>query len=150
MKKPRTYKRSPDLRPSPEARGYDKEWFKARARHKRANPHCIMCLAEGRETKAEHVDHIISIRQRPDLRLDPKNWQSLCAHHHDLITQSIDGGDLRGAVDVEGNPLDPNHPWAQATAADAMRTVNTPFKPNFNPPEGVTRLLKRQALGARK
>lgn len=127
-------------------RGYDKDWFRARAKHLKASPWCVMCLKSNVYTRAKHVDHIVTIRQRPDLRLDPRNFQSLCDRHHDLITASIDSGDLRGAVNVEGEPLDPRHPWAQATTEEMIDTVNRPFVREPAPP-GVTALLKRQALG---
>ena len=148
MRKP--FKRTPENRGSPESRGYDKAWFVLRARHLRANPLCLMCYAKGIETKAEHVDHVTSIKQRPDLRLDPANLQSLCGPHHDFLTATIDSGDLRGACDVNGDPLDPAHPWAQPTPEAALAAANAPYRPNHSPPAGLTRLLKRRGLGARQ
>lgn len=135
-------------RPGMAERGYDRAYFRARAIHMRDNPWCAMCLKKGRWVKAEHCDHLETIRARPDLRLDPKNFVSLCARHHDILTMSFDAGDLRGAVDEQGYPLDPNHPWAQPTPEKAMETVNKPFERGPAPP-GLTAALKRRAVRGR-
>jgi hypothetical protein len=129
-------------------RGYTKEYFKARARHMRDHPWCEMCAHKGVWTKAAHCDHNETIRARPDLRLDPSNFVSLCERHHDLLTAVFDTGDLRGAVDEAGYPLDPSHPWAQATPEAAMETVNKPFAKR-TPPPGLTAALKRRAVRGR-
>lgn len=63
------------------ARGYDKEWSKLRFRFLHHNPLCIVCGA-----KATHVDHIQSVRDRPDLRLEPSNLRSMCASCHSRRT----------------------------------------------------------------
>jgi hypothetical protein len=144
MRRPRATPRQ-----SPTERGYDVVWEKARAKHLRAEPYCRMCAMKGKLVKAVLVDHVIAIRQRPDLRLNPRNFMSLCQPHHDLLTFSIDAGDLRGATDFEGNPLDPAHPWNAADNADAIGRANQPFKRQA-PPVGLTALLKRQALGGRR
>lgn len=52
----------------------------------RDNYECVMCKAQGRVTTNKErkldVDHIISIEERPDLRLDLDNLQVLCVPHH--------------------------------------------------------------------
>lgn len=100
------------MRAGRHARGYDAAWYRLRARHLRANPRCIIC-----GSRAEHVDHIVSIRQAPGRRLDPFNLQSLCERHHNQATQAFDAGRIRGACDELGQPLDPAHPWARDDAA---------------------------------
>lgn len=129
-------------------RGYDKAYFRARAIHMKRHPWCEMCLRKGVWTRAAHCDHIETVRARPDLRLDPDNFQSLCGPHHDLITVAFDSGDLRGACDDNGMPLDPRHPWAQATPEAAMATVNRPFEKMPAPP-GLAARLKRRAVRGR-
>lgn len=79
-------------RPSMEARGYDKDWFRMRAIILRAEPNCRACAAEGVERKAEIVDHIVTIRDAPHLRLEPTNLQPLCRAHHNAKTNRFDGG----------------------------------------------------------
>lgn len=63
-------------------RGYGYRWQKARARHLRMNPLCVMCQAEDRVTAATVVDHRIPHRGDERLFWDETNWQSLCASHH--------------------------------------------------------------------
>lgn len=62
-------------------RGYDAEWSKVRFRHLHHHPDCVVCGA-----KATHVDHIKSVRERPDLRLDPNNLRSMCGPCHSRRT----------------------------------------------------------------
>ena len=58
-------------------RGYDYAWEKLRLLKLRTDPVCeiqIKCSGE----LATEVDHIKSIRERPDLRLEWTNLQSAC------------------------------------------------------------------------
>jgi 5-methylcytosine-specific restriction protein A len=79
-------------RPSPAQRGYDGAWRRLRTAHLQANPLCAHCLKMGIIRVAEVVDHIIPISERPDLRLDPDNLQSLDAQCHNAKTAREDGG----------------------------------------------------------
>lgn len=76
-------------------RGYDTAWRKVRDQHLREEPLCQMCMEAGRVTAATVVDHIVSIADRPDLRLDRSNLRSLCKPHHDART-ARDQGFARG------------------------------------------------------
>lgn len=78
-------------RGSPTARGYDAHWRRFRLWFLGLHPLCVMCTAEGRVVAAEVVDHIVSIRDRPDLRLDPSNCRALCKRHHDQRTATEQG-----------------------------------------------------------
>ena len=49
------------------------------------NPVCVECERNGIVRVCDVVDHKIPIRFRPDLRLDPKNWWSLCTDCHQGI-----------------------------------------------------------------
>lgn len=86
---------------------YDRDWFKLRAKFLRAFPTCRVCSAP-----SHHVDHIVTIRQAPERRLDWGNLQALCATHHMQLTQAFDNPTIRQGCDVNGRPLDPKHPWA--------------------------------------
>lgn len=69
-------------------RGYDKDWFRLRHHFLKANPIC--CVAGcGRPT--EHVDHIRSIREHPELRLVWANLRPMCASHHNSRTATEQG-----------------------------------------------------------
>lgn len=96
---------------------YDRDWIIAKTRYKKYHP---ICEVVGCGAQTEHVDHIQTVRARPDLRLDPSNFQALCQHHHSALTMAYDRKRLTGACDVEGNTLDPNHPWAQDDNAGAL------------------------------
>ena len=76
-------------RGSAAARGYDRRWQKIRLMHLRANPLCVMCLAEGRTTLATDVDHIVPRRQGGTDA--PSNLQSLCHSHHSQKTAGEGG-----------------------------------------------------------
>lgn len=113
-------------------RGYDRDWFRLRARHLRAHPLCVVCGAKG-----EHVDHVQPIRVAPHRRLDPFNLQTLCERHHNRITQAFDKGNLRGACRPDGTPLDPDHPWQADDGKNAS-------------PVQISRDLKRDWIGRAK
>lgn len=77
-------------RGSAAARGYDAVWQRLRASYLAAYPLCVMCRASGQTTAASVVDHIRPIAERPDLRLEWSNLQSLCKPHHDREKQRAD------------------------------------------------------------
>lgn len=82
-------------RGSSRERGYDSDWEKVRKQFAAENPICVMCEREGRTALVEEVDHIIPVKVRPDLRLDPSNLQSLCKSCHQKKTnqdKEIHGG----------------------------------------------------------
>jgi 5-methylcytosine-specific restriction endonuclease McrA len=100
-----------DARPTAARRGYDLAWIKVRAAYLRKHPICEVphCAA-----RAVHVDHVLTVRVAPHLRLDPKNLRALCPMHHNqrsgLQAHGIDTD--QPACDATGQPLDPSHPWA--------------------------------------
>lgn len=73
-------------RPSASRRGYDAEWRAARDDHLARHPICVVC-----GSKASLVDHVVSIRKAPHRRLDPTNFQSMCATCHGRKTAAVDG-----------------------------------------------------------
>ena len=68
------------------ARGYDSVWTRYAKLYLKQNPLCRMCEQASRTTLASLVDHIIPLRLRPDLRLDPANLQPLCRSCHAVKT----------------------------------------------------------------
>jgi 5-methylcytosine-specific restriction protein A len=70
-------------RPSSTERGYDAPWRKLRVVFLRAHPIC--CVAGCNEV-ATDVDHILSVRDRPDLRLEWSNARQMCHGHHSSRT----------------------------------------------------------------
>lgn len=72
-----------DERPfSAARRGYDRQWRRFRLAVLAEDPLCRFCLERGQYTPAEHVDHIIPLRERPDLRLVRTNCRGLCQTCH--------------------------------------------------------------------
>jgi hypothetical protein len=89
---------------------YDRSWQKLRTRFLRAMPRCRICGA-----RATDVDHIVSLKRAPELRLDWTNLQPLCHACHSRITNAYDrpGWEPRGGCDAEGHTIDQRHPWAR-------------------------------------
>lgn len=104
------------------ARGYDRQWRKARAAYLRAHSLCEMCKAQGVVRVARVVDHIRPHHGNRMLFWDyATNWQSLCDQCHNHKTMTQDKAKREGkapyvgsACDVHGMPLDPNHHWRQS------------------------------------
>ncbi len=75
-------------RPSPAERGYDKDWYRFRHTFLLANP---KCCETGCDRKATEVDHIQSVKDRPDLRLIASNCRPFCKSHHSARTAREQG-----------------------------------------------------------
>jgi 5-methylcytosine-specific restriction protein A len=101
---------------SPSKRGYGRDWQKVRALKLRAEPRCEPCLERGKLVWATVVDHIVSIEERPDLRLSLDNLRSCCKPCHDRRTAADQGFNRdkttieRTGCDANGFPLG-DHPW---------------------------------------
>jgi 5-methylcytosine-specific restriction protein A len=91
---------------------YDRKWRKRRARQLAEYPICRLCQEiRGHVTPATVADHVVP--HRGDPILFSGSLQSLCEDCHNSVKQSLEkGGEgfIRGS-DVQGNPLDPRHPW---------------------------------------
>lgn len=75
-------------RPGSEARGYDGAWRSLRKHYLDAFP---VCQRPGCGRPATEVDHIETIRARPDLRLTWFNLRALCKPHHSQRTAREQG-----------------------------------------------------------
>ena len=83
-------------RPSASQRGYTVEWRWRSKAFIAAHPFCKMCEDEGRLTAAQVVDHIIPHRGDMKLFWDiEKNWQPLCATHHNSTKQRAENAEAR-------------------------------------------------------
>lgn len=69
-------------------RGYDRAHEKWRIRILLRDPICVIC----NRIRSEHADHIQTIRERPDLKLDLQNGRGVCAPCHSRLTVQYDGG----------------------------------------------------------
>jgi hypothetical protein len=71
-----------------------------------------MCLKEGRITPAEVADHVKAHRgDFNSFMLGP--LQSLCKRCHDQTKHIVELKGFSNKVDLQGNPIDPDHPWNQ-------------------------------------
>lgn len=71
-------------------RGYDSAWDRRSARYRASHPICVECERKGIIVVVDVVDHKIPVADRPDLRLDPKNWWSLCTLCHNGIKRRME------------------------------------------------------------
>ncbi len=67
---------------------YGTDWQKVRKAFIAAYP---FCCADGCTKRTEQVDHILSVRERPDLRLTWSNLRPLCHSHHSSRTSRDQG-----------------------------------------------------------
>lgn len=79
-------------------RGYDAVWRRLRKMHLNNNPLCVFPHPLNRPVLATVVDHIKSIAEAPELRLDPNNLQSLCKACHDKVRQREQWAERHGKV----------------------------------------------------
>jgi 5-methylcytosine-specific restriction enzyme A len=98
---------------------YDtRTWRKMRARQLAEHPLCAMCERMGRITEAKVADHIKPHNNDPLLFYDINNLQSLCSSCHSGIKRMADIHGYSQACDVDGNPVDVNHPWMKERKHD--------------------------------
>jgi 5-methylcytosine-specific restriction protein A len=76
-------------------RGYDAVWRRLRRMHLNSNPLCVFHWRLGVPVVATVVDHIESIQEAPERRLDPTNLQSLCKPCHDKVRQREQAAERR-------------------------------------------------------
>src|SRR5262245_4893953 len=86
-------------RPGGRQRGYDETWARLR--------NCLVevwpvCSVPGCSAATAEIDHVVSVRERPDLRLEIRNLRPMCRHHHSQRTareqgfaRSTHGGSVR-------------------------------------------------------
>ena len=74
----------------------------------------LLYLREGRRaTPANTVDHIEAFKGEWELFIDRKNHQSVCSTCHSRHKQIQEKGGILPGCDVNGFPIDGNHPWSQ-------------------------------------
>ena len=100
-----------DRHDSSTTRGYGSDWQRLRKRKLLTDPYCAICKSQGRVKLAEEVDHKIRISERPDLRLDWSNLESLCQKCHAAKSAAERSGRPVKGCDADGNPIDSRHPW---------------------------------------
>lgn len=97
-------------RPSARQRGYTRRWDVESRRYRMTHPLCVDCMAHGRVTQADLVDHIKPHKGDQELLWDRDNWQSLCKPCHDRHKQKQEIHGYSTEVGSDGWPVDPEHP----------------------------------------
>jgi 5-methylcytosine-specific restriction endonuclease McrA len=74
-------------------------------------PLCERCLSQGKTTPATTVNHRKPHKGDWSLFIDPANHESACKEHHDSTIKAEENRGYTIGTDVNGRPVDPNHPW---------------------------------------
>ena len=115
-------------------------WQRLRASVLNGEPLCRHCAARGIVTEATDVDHVSG---------DPgdnssENLQPLCHECHSRKTASDQGKRVSMGCDVDGLPLDPNHPWAKVCSLLQKSPECARARPAGSPRVNATCLKNRQ------
>lgn len=86
-------------------------WKKLRAVVLAEEPLCRWCLARGLYVASTDVDHIVDTREDYSDNNCRQNLAGMCHECHSLKTARDMGKNVYLGCDLEGMPLDPNHPW---------------------------------------
>lgn len=74
-------------------------------------PLCERHLAQGIRVRATTVNHRVPHKGTWQLFCDPANHESTCKPCHDQVIQAEERRGFAVGNDINGRPLDPNHPW---------------------------------------
>ncbi len=87
-----------------------KRWKQKRAELLITNPLCVMCNAQGKVTPATVADHIVPHRFDRHMFWQGE-LQALCHEHHASSKQREEANGYSSAIDKDGYPIDPRHPF---------------------------------------
>lgn len=79
-----------ERRGSSARRGYGAKWQQARRAYLAKHPLCVCCLANGRVTPAQMVDHGVPHEGDMAIFWRSEDWQSLCNDCNQRIKQPIE------------------------------------------------------------
>lgn len=107
-------------------------WQRLRKRKLNEAPLCEDCLSRGRFVIAEQVDHIKAIRDGGEPFPSLTGLRALCPSCHSSKTNRLDNPHSYGygtgpkGCDLNGMPLDPDHPWNNEPGGQQGRGNNPP------------------------
>lgn len=97
-----------------------KDWHRIRTKVLfRDHFRCVFCRKDVKEKGKARVDHIETLKSRPDLGLEMSNLRTLCtscdAMRHREKAAHFHGGKIKDITETgpDGMPVDPNHAWNQ-------------------------------------
>lgn len=114
------------LRPSTTERGYDGEWRTLRQSFIADHP---ICCVPGCGKPTKDVDHVESLRDHPERRLDRTNLRPFCHPHHAQRT-ARDQGFARRSEDRDAAPVSKG----AAVMPDWLRSSRVPLRLVCGPP----------------
>jgi 5-methylcytosine-specific restriction enzyme A len=92
-----------------------RQWQRLAKMHLAEEPLCRYCKEMGRITSLARkdmvVDHIVPVKERPDLAFDVSNLQTLCRMCHDSVKRRFEATGKRVGCKQDGTPVDPGHWW---------------------------------------
>lgn len=100
-------------------------WQRLRKAHLSFEPMCRACAEMGRAHPGKHVDHVVPISAGGEPFPGHDGLASLCAPCHSAKTaRGSEAGAARTTkprrgCDVNGDPIDPAHPWRKSLKAGA-------------------------------
>jgi 5-methylcytosine-specific restriction enzyme A len=86
----------------------NRRWHLKRKQQLQQHPLCVICADAGR-VAASVADHVNPHNGDLDLFWNGP-LQSICEHCHNRFKQHVEKHGYSNAVDVDGRPIDPNHP----------------------------------------
>jgi len=88
-----------------------RHWRRLRKMKLTEQPLCAYCLEMGRTIPATVADHIVPVKERPDLAFVYDNIQGLCRECHDSVKRREESTGRRVGCKQDGTPVDPGHWW---------------------------------------
>ena len=67
-------------------------------------PFCRYCAEMGEPSPATVADHVVPVRERPDLAFDESNLCGLCAHCHSRVKQKEEATGVMVGCTADGEP----------------------------------------------
>lgn len=86
-------------------------WRKLREQVLAEEPLCRWCLARGQCVPSTEVDHIKDSREDYSDDNRRENLTGVCTPCHSLKTAASMGKNVYMGCDLNGMPIDPDHPW---------------------------------------
>ncbi|WP_374322166.1 HNH endonuclease [Brevundimonas sp.] len=108
-------------------------WQRLRKAKLSEAPLCQTCEHRGRKVVAEHVDHVVAIKQGGPAFPPMDCLRALCAPCHSIKTNALDRAGGKGVAikgcDADGLPLDPAHPFFHNQSSLEGADVQNPIAP---------------------
>jgi hypothetical protein len=85
-------------------------WTRRRKLQMTLHPLCELCAQRGEVVPAEVADHVTP-HKGDEQAFFGGPLQSVCSACHDTIKRQQEHRGYHTAIGIDGNPIDPHHPW---------------------------------------